>query len=209
MATLPPQVLLFLLCLSMPLVLPRITTPRLLFHPTLGLILDPLVLLLSLLVTLNSNLFFVFSKTLLYMILTYRCPKLWNAQIAFFHDITSPPHTLEDDDECGDNFTANGWIFNTLALSLLFNIFFFSFFQHFSFHFFSLFVFKSLCFLFLRYFPQFFCCVFCIHFSSNTITSRKHTTSYNKWKWLVTVTLFIFVHQLFACFFLGYLLSFN
>jgi hypothetical protein len=93
-ATRPPRVLLSPLRPSMlPPILPHIVVLHLLW-PTLHLVLDPLVLFLGLLAPLNFNLFFVFSKTLLHMILTYRCPNLWNVQIAFFYDITYLLHTL-------------------------------------------------------------------------------------------------------------------
>jgi hypothetical protein len=75
-------------------ILPQIVAPHLL-HWILGFVLDPLVLLLGFLTPLNSNLFSIFAKTLLHMILTYKCFELWNAQIAFSHYIVSFLHTLK------------------------------------------------------------------------------------------------------------------
>lgn len=180
----------------LPPILPQIAAPCLLLRPTLGSVLDPLVLLLNLLAPLNSNLFFVFSKTLLHMMLTYKCPKLWNVQISWYYFLSSH---FEDDDECDNNLIANGWIFNIPTLSLLLNIYSFHFFNTSLFVFSFISMFESLCFLFLCYSLQIFYCAIFIHFSSNTITSRKHTILCKKWKRLVIVTLFIFVHQLLAC----------
>jgi hypothetical protein len=95
MATLPPQVLLPLLHPSMLLhVLPQIVVPHLLC-PICECTLNPQVLLMGFFVCLNSNLFSIFVKTPLQMLLIYIYLELWNAQIAFSHGTTFFPHTLK------------------------------------------------------------------------------------------------------------------
>lgn len=93
MVTFPPQVLLSPLHpFVMPLVLSQIIIPHLLLCRILVSIFNPLVLFMASLLPWNST-SSLSSQNLLQIILTFRCLELWNAQIAFFHGITSLPHT--------------------------------------------------------------------------------------------------------------------
>ncbi len=94
MVALSPQVLLLpLRPFVLTPILSHIVVPHLLFRIILKCISNPLVLFLGLLVHLNFNFFFIFSKTLLQMFLLYICLELQNPQIAFSHGTTFLFHT--------------------------------------------------------------------------------------------------------------------
>ncbi len=90
MVALSLHVLLLLLCpFVLPPILPQILSPHLLLCLILECIINPSVLFSC---SLELKPFFVFSKTLMQMFLTYICPKLWNEQTTFSHGTIFLPH---------------------------------------------------------------------------------------------------------------------